>query len=183
MTDKRPSSNVSGYPASHRTLARAFQCAFGGIAGATRRERNLRLHWIAAYAVLALGPFLDLMPSDWVWLFLAITLVIMAELINTAIEAAVDHAGREPSPSAQLAKDTAAGAVLVASAFALVVAGFVILARNPDPAPVFRRMAERPILATALGIGLVGLVVWFIRAPDLNDRKCKETEDAQKGRV
>ncbi|MHB8927883.1 MAG: diacylglycerol kinase family protein [Bacillota bacterium] len=184
MSDRRPSSNDSVYPADpgtdspqgqrrrHASFIRSLSWASSGVAEATRRERNLRIHWLVAYLVLAAGLFLDFPRTDWLWVTLAISLVLVTELINTAVEAAVDSAGDRPDPAARLAKDAAAGAVLVASVFSLVVAGVVIVARNPAPSLVFRRVAERPGLAIALAAGLVALLTWAVLVGHRFGKKC-----------
>lgn len=184
MDDRRPSSPSSDYRADpgivsprekgrrHAPFLSSLRWAVSGVAEATRRERNLRIHWTVAYLVLAAGLFLDFLLSDWLWVTLAIALVVATELINTAVEAAVDFAGTRPDPAARLAKDAAAGAVLVASLFSLVVAGLVIVARNPDPSLVLRRAAERPGLATILAVGFVAFVIWVWRAGPGDGNKC-----------
>ncbi|HEY3315970.1 MAG TPA: diacylglycerol kinase family protein [Bacillota bacterium] len=163
MNARKPFSGGSDWPAEGRSFFRSFAWALAGVASATRRERNLKLHWLAAYLVLAAGSFLDFLVSDWLWVFLAITLVISTELINTAVEAAVDHAGGGPSPLARLAKDAAAGAVLITSLFALIVLALVVVARNPDPRLVLGRLAQRPFFAGELAAGFIVLAYLLFR--------------------
>ncbi len=157
MNDRRTSSKSSDFRVEGRSFLRSFVWAFSGVAAATRREGHLKLHWLAAYLVLAAGPFLDFLTSDWLWVALAITLVVSTELINTAVEAAVDLNGGRPDPLARLAKDAAAGAVLIASFFSLAVFALVIVARNELPA-VLDRVAQRPWFAGVLGLGFLILV-------------------------
>jgi diacylglycerol kinase len=95
--------------------------AIQGFAEAVRHERHMRFHLFAAAVVLALAAFLRLGRSDWLWLLLAIAGVWSAELLNTAIERVVDLSVEGLHPLAKAAKDTAAAAVLVMAAFALVV--------------------------------------------------------------
>lgn len=166
------SGPASGHPARGRPgLIHSFAWAASGLAEATRRERNLRLHWLAAYSVLAAGLFFDLQVSDWLWLFLAIALVIGAELMNTAVEATVDLLDGGPNRLAGLAKDAAAGAVLVVSLFSVAVAALVFLRRGWLPM-VLWRISERPYLAAVLALGLVPLAFWATRAGPHDGRKC-----------
>lgn len=97
-----------------------------GIAEALRSERHMRFHLAAAVLAVALALSLNLPPAQWLWLIAAIAAVWTAELLNTAIERTVDLASPEIHPLAKTAKDTAAGAVLVASLFAAAV-GFIVL--------------------------------------------------------
>jgi len=86
----------------------------------------MRFHFVAAIVVAVLAVWLGVGPRDWLWLLAAIALVWASELFNTAIERAVDLASPQLHPFAKIAKDTAAGAVLVASAFAAAV-GLIVL--------------------------------------------------------
>ncbi|QJD83641.1 diacylglycerol kinase family protein [Cohnella herbarum] len=105
---------------------RSFRHAFAGIYEALRSERHMQFHLGAALLVIALAAWLRLSAGDWLWLLAAITGVWVAELINTAIERTVDRISSEQHPLAKAAKDTAAGAVLIAALFAVGV-GLIVL--------------------------------------------------------
>lgn len=100
--------------------------ACSGIFQAFRTQRNLRIHFAIAMCVIATGFMLSIGPVEWVLLSLAMALVISLELVNTAIEHVVDLASPDRRPLAKAAKDAAAGAVLVAAAFAVIV-GLLVL--------------------------------------------------------
>lgn len=100
----------------------SFIHAIDGIVYSLKTQKNMRIHVLAAIFALGLGIYLRLNPRDLLFLFFAITLVIMAELFNTAIEAAVDLFVKDYHPLARIAKNVAAGAVLVTALNALVVA-------------------------------------------------------------
>ncbi|HEY6234119.1 MAG TPA: diacylglycerol kinase family protein [Candidatus Elarobacter sp.] len=104
-----------------RDLGAAFRYAFAGLGAAWRSERNLRIHAVIATAVIIAGALLRLPAAAWAILFLAIALVVGAELLNAAIEAAVDLVSPEDHPLAKRAKDVAAAAVLVAAVGAVAV--------------------------------------------------------------
>ena len=106
-----------------------FKDALNGIVVTYRGERNLRIHVVLALAAVALGVLLDVSHGEWCWIALCISLVVMAELINTAIEAMVDLASPNKHPLAKKAKDAAAAAVLIAAVFALSVGGMIFLPR------------------------------------------------------
>ncbi len=103
----------------------AFVNAFHGIRAAFRDERNFRIHTVVALLALLTGYCLRLSATEWLWVSLAMAMVMAAELINTAIEALFDFVSPGEHPLAKKAKDTAAAAVLIAAVFALVV-GLVI---------------------------------------------------------
>ena len=107
----------------HR-LFKSFGYAFNGILTALR-EQNMRIHFISAVTVIIVGLFTGLTISEWLIILLVITLVIGAEMINTAIESVVDLSSPEIHPLAKQAKDVAAGAVLV-FALASVIIGLLI---------------------------------------------------------
>jgi len=96
--------------------------ALEGIGQLLIRERNMRFHILAAVVVLAVGLYVNLGRSDWLWISVAVFTVIMAEFVNTMVEAIVDLiVGETYHPLAKVAKDVASGAVLAAVAFAIVV--------------------------------------------------------------
>lgn len=104
----------------------SLRCASRGLTRAFARERNLRIHTGVAILVLAWGLAVHLSAQGMLWLTLAITLVFVSELLNSSLEALVDLCSPGEHPLAGLAKDIAAGAVLVACGFAVLV-GLVIL--------------------------------------------------------
>lgn len=91
-----------------------------------RTQPHAWVHAIATLMVVAVGLWLALPLSDWAMLALAVTLVWVAEMLNTAIEAAVDVAAPGFHPLAKIAKDVAAGAVLAAAVGAVVIGGLVL---------------------------------------------------------
>lgn len=106
----------------------SVNCAIEGVLWATRTQRHLRWHFLCAAGVLLAALLFRVSAIEIVLLSLAITLVLFAELINTALETIVDLASPGYHELAKRAKDVAAGAVLVSSIGALVL-GYFILAR------------------------------------------------------
>src|SRR5687767_815513 len=103
-----------------------FRFAFKGIA-TFFGERNAKIHLIAAIAVILAGFYVEVERSEWFWIVLAIALVFITEMLNSAIERMCDvlHPGHHPGIGK--VKDIAAGAVLVAVLFALAVAGIIFV--------------------------------------------------------
>ncbi|HEY9787448.1 MAG TPA: diacylglycerol kinase family protein [Candidatus Obscuribacterales bacterium] len=108
------------------TMIESFYHAFHGIWTALKEQRNLRLHFLAAFAVLCAGFYFHVDAVSWLALIFAIGLVITAELLNTAVEHLVDlSADGQYRSLARKAKDTAAAAVLIASLTAVGIGCFV----------------------------------------------------------
>ncbi|MGN8771300.1 diacylglycerol kinase family protein [Paenibacillus barengoltzii] len=104
-----------------RRWSSSFRCALEGIVTSLKTERHLRFHCVAAVIVIAAAIALSLPARDVALLLLVIALVISLELVNTAIEAVVDLAAPEWHRLGKIAKDAAAGAVLVAAVVAVVI--------------------------------------------------------------
>ena len=98
---------------SARNLIKSFQYALNGLIHAVSTQRNMRIHFIMALFVMLLSLVLGVNRWEALLLFVAITLVIITELFNTAIEAIVDLATEQFHPLAKIAKDVAAGAVFL----------------------------------------------------------------------
>ena len=93
----------------------SFRYAIEGIISAIRSEAHLRFHIVIANLICVFAYFFGITKVEWAILILCIFAVISAELLNTAIEKAVDTATMEINSLAKLSKDAAAGAVLVLS--------------------------------------------------------------------
>lgn len=104
----------------------SFIFAWQGIAHAFRSQRNFRVHTAIALGAVAVGLGVGLDATRWAIIAVTIGLVFSAELVNTALEAAVDLATDDRKPLAKVAKDAAAGAVLLAAACAVAVGVFIL---------------------------------------------------------
>ncbi len=112
-------SDISDFLAS-------FKYAFAGLWYVLRTQRNARIHLLVTTVVIAVGLWLGLNRTEWAVIVLTIGLVLAAEAFNTVVEAAVDLVTAEYHPLAKVAKDVAAGSVLL-MAIAAVVVGLLIL--------------------------------------------------------
>lgn len=106
----------------HRKLIQSFKYAFQGIRFSFLENQNLRIHFIIAILVIILSIFVRISGFEMGILGIMILLVISTEMINTAIEQMVDLITKEHREEARIAKDVAAGMVL------LTVVGSVIVA-------------------------------------------------------
>ena len=120
------------------TVFDSFNYAFEGIIHVLRTQRNMRIHFAVAFVVIVAALIVNVTKLELIALCISITFVLIAEMLNTGIEAAIDIATTSFDPMAKLAKDIAAGAVLIASVNALVV-GYL----------VFSGQGRRPLVASA----------------------------------
>jgi diacylglycerol kinase (ATP) len=148
-----------------RSLLWSFDYAIQGIVFALRTQRNMRLHALAATVVLTAALILGVGGLELIALMFAISLVIIAELANTAIEATVDLAVETFDPMAKTAKDVAAGAVLVASVNAVAVGYVVFFARlTPLTQGFIDRARASSATLTLIALALTGIAVLVIKA-------------------
>lgn len=108
-----------------RKLIDSFNYAIDGIIYALRTQRNMRIHFIVALIILSDCFVYDISKIEFIILAITITMVIAAELVNTAIESAIDLSTNYYHPLAKVAKNTAAGAVLITAINAVLV-GYII---------------------------------------------------------
>ena len=108
-------------------LYRSFQYAFKGIARIIREERNFRIMIVCFVLVVIVGILVDLSGIEWALVLLCGGGVLCFEMLNTAIESAVDLAKPETHPLAGKIKDIAAGFVLVFSMFAAAIGLIIFL--------------------------------------------------------
>lgn len=111
----------------NKKLSDSFKNAFNGLKEAITRERNMRVHLAAILLCVILGIIFSLDVVRWSILFIAIGLVIIAELFNTAVENLVDMITDEYSQKARAVKDIAAGAVLAAAVVAVILGILVFI--------------------------------------------------------
>ncbi len=104
---------------------KSFRYAVTGIVHSVLSERNIRIHLVVALYVLYFSRFYSLSRAEYILLLLTICFVIATEMLNTAIETVVDLVTEAYARLAKIAKDVAAGAVLVA-AFSAVAVGVML---------------------------------------------------------
>ena len=139
----------------------SFNDAANGILRAARTQRNVRLHLVFALVAVVLALRLQLGPAEFVLVVLAIGLVLVAELLNSAVEGLVDLVAEHEHPLAKAAKDQAAAAVLVAATVALTCGWLVMVPHLRAPAAVALGAVERaPEYLT--GLALVGTTVLVV---------------------
>lgn len=145
-----------------RSLLWSVNYAIEGVVYTLRTQRNMRIHVGAAIAVIIAALMLHVDKVGVLAIVLSIGLVIVTELVNTAIEATVDIMTDRYDPMAKIAKDVAASAVLVSAALSLVVAYLTLF----DPLRAVAktglhavRLASPTLTVAALGLTLIVVLI------------------------
>ncbi len=147
------------------SLVESFNFAFEGIIHVLRTQRNMRIHFAIAFAVLVAGFASGVSRFELMALILAIAFVLIAEMVNTAVEHTIDVATTSFDPMAKLAKDIAAGAVLIASATAVAIGYLVFASRLQDPsARLIDRVRDAPVDLTLMALLITVIVVIATKA-------------------
>ena len=147
------------------SLIDSFNYAFEGIIHVLRTQRNLRIHFLVAAVVIVVAVLVDVTKIELIVLLLSIAFVLIAEMINTAVEAAIDIATTSFDPMAKLAKDIAAGAVLIASVNAVAV-GYLVFSNKVAnrSADLLDRLRQEPAELTLAALLITLIVVLAVKA-------------------
>jgi diacylglycerol kinase (ATP) len=168
--ERQPRRSPPSAPGRAPTLFDSFNYAFEGIIHVLRTQRNLRIHFLAAVAVFAGAIAVGVTRLQLIALVLAIAFVLVAEMLNTAIEGVIDVSTTSFDPNAKLAKDIAAGAVLIASITAVAV-GYLVFesAAGQRATHLLDRVEKAPadITLVALVLIVIGTKAWTGRGTPL----------------
>lgn len=147
-----------------RNIIDSFNYAIQGIVYALRTQRNMRIHFTAAFFMIILSLFFNFSRLELLILFFTISLVIVTEMVNTAIEKTIDMITKEYHQLAEIAKNVAAGAVLIASVNAIIVAYLLFFDRiNPYTKLVLVKIKNSPIHLSFISLTLVIMVIIIIK--------------------
>lgn len=111
-----------------RRFLDSLKYALEGIEYCVKTQRNMRVHFVFAVCALVAGIILNISKLEFIIIIIVISMVLICEIFNTAIEKAIDTVTQEYHHMAKIVKDVAAGAVLVSAINAVVVA-FLIFGR------------------------------------------------------
>jgi len=152
-------------PGRAPTLLDSFNYAFEGIIHVLRTQRNLRIHFAIAIVVIAAAAAFDVGRLELIALLIVIAFVLVCEMVNSAIEGAIDISTTSFDPNAKLAKDIAAGAVLISTITAIAV-GYLVFAHAAAhrTAHFLDRVRDAPAEITLAALILVILVVIATKA-------------------
>jgi diacylglycerol kinase (ATP) len=140
-----------------RKFVESFNAAVEGFIYVLKTERNMRVHFLAAFFFILLGVYLNFSHLEIMILTVTITIVLASEMLNTAVELIVDMVKAEVDPMARLIKDIGAGAVLL-SAINAVVVGYILFSRR---VPFNIEAAMRNVRTSPWHITFLSLIIVF----------------------
>jgi diacylglycerol kinase (ATP) len=147
------------------SLLQSFNFAFEGIIHVLRTQRNMRVHFAIAIAVLIAALVVGVGRLELCALLIAISFVLIAEMLNTALEAGIDVSTTSFDPLAKLAKDIAAGAVLIATINAIAVGYLVFVERLEDrSSSLLDELRDAPAELTLIALVLTTFLVITVKA-------------------
>lgn len=148
-----------------KKLVDSFNYAIDGIIYSIRTQRNMRIHMVIAILVLAGCFFFDMTKLELLILTITITMVIVAEMINTAVECAIDATTNYYHPLAKIAKNVAAGAVLITAINAALV-GYIIFYDKVFPISLImlNKIKDSSPHMIFLALVLVSIVTLVVKA-------------------
>ncbi len=148
-----------------KKLIDSFNYAIEGMIYTVRTQRNMRIHMVATLLVLSVCFFYDLSKIELLTITITITMVLVCEMLNTAIECTIDATTNYYHPLAKIAKNVAAGAVLV-SAINAVLVGYIIFWDRVTPFTlvVISKIKNSNPYMVFLSLVIVSLVTVIVKA-------------------
>src|SRR5213079_172115 len=147
------------------SIIESFNYAFEGVIHVLRTQRNMRIHFAIAAAVLIAAVAVGVGRLELIALLIVISFVLIAEMINSALEAGIDVATTSFDPLAKLAKDIAAGAVLIATVNAVAVGYLVFSGQIADRSSrLLDRIRDAPAELTLIALVVTIIVVIAAKA-------------------
>lgn len=148
-----------------KNLIDSFNYAIKGLIYAFKTQRNMKIHISISIVVLLASLFMDLKKNEIILLFVTISLVIAAELLNTAVEAVVDILCKDYHPKAEVAKNVAAGSVLVTSINAIFVGYLLFFERlNISVNNIINKVTNSPAHITFITLIIVSFAVIILKS-------------------
>ncbi|MCD5410455.1 MAG: diacylglycerol kinase [Clostridiales bacterium] len=142
-----------------RKMIDSFNYAVEGIIYSVKSQKNMRIHYGIATLVLLIALFFDLTRYEVMILFLTVSLVIITEMFNTAIEKTIDLITSEYHELAKIAKNVAAGAVLISSLNAIIVSYFLFFRKiNPYSLRVLEHVEQVPAHISFIALIIVIII-------------------------
>lgn len=154
---------------NRKSVLRSFTFAWEGLAFCFSTQRHMRVHF-AIMALVLLGAWgLRVTQAELLQLLTAMAVVLIAEMVNTAMEYAIDLSTDGYDPRAKVAKDVAAGAVLLAAIYSVAVA-VLVFTGNPRLGEIMRRVPAQPewpvvslVQLVVIGLLLLGIFITYVK--------------------
>ncbi len=152
-----------------KSVWRSFGFAWEGLSFCFATQRHMRVHFAIMALVLLAAWGLRVSQAELLHLLLAMILVLVTEMFNTAFEYTIDLSTDSYDPRAKIAKDVAAGAVLLAAVYSLIV-GFLIFAHNPRLAQIMQHLPAQQewpdvsvLQLVLLGLLLLSILIMYVK--------------------
>lgn len=155
---------INFYHKEIRSLVKSFSYAFRGLWFCIRNERNMRIHIVASVLVLLFSLIFGLTRVELAVLSVTLGLVMMCELVNTAIEALVNLESPSYDNLARIAKDVAAGAVLMCAIAAVGVA-LALFLRPEKLAAAFSTILTNPVYTMGFLLLIAAGLIFIFKGP------------------
>lgn len=148
-----------------RTIIDSFNYAVSGIITSLKTEKNMKVHYIIAILIIISSLFFDFTRIEFLLLLFSISLVVITEMINTALERVVDLITEDFHPLARIVKDVAAGAVLIAAINSIIVGYLLFFDRlNSLTDLLLFKIRRSPIHLTFVALLVVILITIGLKA-------------------
>lgn len=149
---------------SIKNLLTSFRNAARGVVYCVNNERNMRIHLVTATYVIVFSRFFHLSQSQFALMLCAVSVVIAMEMVNTAVEALVNLHSPAYDSLARVAKDIAAGAVLVCAAFAAII-GLLLFWDWPVIIGILRTLCTSPLWGVLFLLSVAAAVLFIFTGP------------------
>ncbi|MCK4776753.1 MAG: diacylglycerol kinase [Actinomycetia bacterium] len=148
-----------------RSLLDSFNYAIEGIIYTLKTQRNMKIHFLVGIFVMIISLFFRISSMEMILIIFAVTFVLFAELVNTAVESTIDVTTTTHDPLAKIAKDASAGAVLIASLNAIFIGYLIFFERmNPFTLKILERISNSPSHITFITLILVVFIVVIFKS-------------------
>lgn len=157
----------------YKKLFKSFTYAFKGIGYVIKHERNFRIHLsciIYMFSILTLTDWFKLTRTDYAVLLVVSALVLSLEIVNTAVENSVNLASKEFTEYGRIAKDAAAGAVLIAAIFA-VLTGIAILFQPEAFVKMYEYFKDNVLMFILFMVSVIPMTLFIFRGNPFKKRK------------
>lgn len=155
----------------NKSFINAWENAFKGIIYAVTTQGNIQKQLVIAVIVMLLSLFFNLTRAEFLCLMFTVILIIVAEMLNTAIETVVDLYTDLYHPKAKIAKDVGAGAVVISAINALIVAYFLFFDKIADIGLNFiKNIAESPVHLAFIGVFITIIIIVALKAASTTNK-------------